>query len=1207
MFWKIFQFEIQYRLRRPAVYLCFALSFIFVFLSFAHGAMPLDEGQWINGTSALAFFVAIMSMMMMVVNSSVMGVALHRDIEYNTRDYYFSYPITRAGYFWGRYLASFMIVIAINVSVLLGAWLGSISGEALGWSPAASYGPNHFINYLYPFVTIAIPNLFFSASLFFGLVAVTQNIKVIYCSGIFLFLGYMIANFFMRTSASTNVIYLADPFAVNPLNFEKLSQTLNQKNTHLVSIHGLLLWNRVLWMGVSLLVLLITYWRFSFQKNSSARKIPVDRDKALNFQKPLAVRLNFSKKYSWRTFLTLVRIEVANITRDAYFWMILIGGAIFLAFVFSHGPGNPNARELPRTSMILFLFNQIFMLFVYCIIVFYAGEIVHRERDTGFAIINDALPPSTFVLHASKFTSLLLLTLFLSFTPMIIGLGVQLWMRFPFLNIPLYLSTLVGITFLKGIVMSMLAYFLHVVINRKFFALGVAIAFWILTVLAEQSGYLTYHLFLYASTPFYAPSDLDGLGHMLKPVTFFSLYWLLAGSLLVLVAFLFYPRGFLSGTKDRLQLAYKRYGRSSALVSVVLFILFVTLGAFNYYNINVKSRYYTLKETNLHAALIEKRLRHWKYIPQPRVRRVVLNADLYPSRQSANFRAIVTLENGGQEPIDSILLDGDNINEFQISLNGKPLPFVCPMTFSRGKYNFLSPAVDSSDYRIYSFPNALQPGDSIRLELVSAVNHPYFANDLYAPDLLHNGTCTSLGLPGLGYDEEEELRRNDERKEFGLPKREEEFPLDGEAEGRNKLLSGVTGVTSFLLTVSTDADQIVIAPGNKISEWKENDRQFFKYGFDAPGIYGPFVLISARYQVKTESVQLSSGKVVGINIYYDPKGSLNLERFAKAIKESLKHYSANYGEYPFAQFNLVETSGYTRGAQSTAALESFSERFAWSSKFSDDAGFDFGYYIVSREVAYQWWGNRVVPSHTRGSEVISAGLPIYCALALSEKRFGAEHIQSVISELIDEYRWSRGSAVYNQRPLLKATNWYDYNLRASLVLLGLDDLIGNESMNGALREFLDSFSFKTSPPYASTADLYAILEKHTPDSLRYFLRDNFENVCLYDNRINKVSSMALGGGKQYKVTIDFSVSKTYQDSVGKTIATPPMDDWIQIGVFSDGAVNNDKTRVLDLKKYKLKGGNHRLELIVDKKPAYVKLDPYMRLLDLNQADNMRSF
>jgi hypothetical protein len=108
------------------------------------------------------------------------------------------------------------------------------------------------------------------------------------------------------------VIYLADPFAVNPLNFEKLSQTLNQKNTHLVSIHGLLLWNRVLWMGVSLLVLLITYWRFSFQKNSSARKIPVDRDKALNFQKPLAVRLNFSKKYSWRTFLTLVRIEVLD-------------------------------------------------------------------------------------------------------------------------------------------------------------------------------------------------------------------------------------------------------------------------------------------------------------------------------------------------------------------------------------------------------------------------------------------------------------------------------------------------------------------------------------------------------------------------------------------------------------------------------------------------------------------------------------------------------------------------------------------------------------------------------------------------------------------------------------------------------------------------------------------------------------------------------
>ena len=264
MFNKIFSFEIKYRLGRPAVYVYFLACFAFTFLSFANGAMPLDEKQWVNGTSALAFFTAMMSVMMMLVNSSIMGIPLYRDIEYNTKEYYLSYPITKAGYFWGRYLSSFLFVVSIDAAVMLGAYLGGKTGLTLHWIQPSNYGPNHFSTYFYPFVTIAIPNLFFTSSLFFGLVAITRNVKVIYSAGILLLLGYLLSNFFIGASQSQAVIYLTDPFCVSAIKYGKGLLTTAEKNTQLMPMQGLVLLNRIIWVGVGALILAYTYFSFSF-------------------------------------------------------------------------------------------------------------------------------------------------------------------------------------------------------------------------------------------------------------------------------------------------------------------------------------------------------------------------------------------------------------------------------------------------------------------------------------------------------------------------------------------------------------------------------------------------------------------------------------------------------------------------------------------------------------------------------------------------------------------------------------------------------------------------------------------------------------------------------------------------------------------------------------------------------------------------------
>ncbi|HEY8931365.1 MAG TPA: hypothetical protein VIM55_19330, partial [Mucilaginibacter sp.] len=104
MFIEIFLFEIRNRVRRPAVYLYFLAVFLFTLFAFSTGSLPVAEKEHINAPYLIAFWCAAMTMMMMLISSSVMGAAIYRDIEYQTKDYYLTYPITKPGYFWGRYL-----------------------------------------------------------------------------------------------------------------------------------------------------------------------------------------------------------------------------------------------------------------------------------------------------------------------------------------------------------------------------------------------------------------------------------------------------------------------------------------------------------------------------------------------------------------------------------------------------------------------------------------------------------------------------------------------------------------------------------------------------------------------------------------------------------------------------------------------------------------------------------------------------------------------------------------------------------------------------------------------------------------------------------------------------------------------------------------------------------------------------------------------
>lgn len=1210
MFTKIFRFELQIQFRRPATYLYFAAILIFSLGTFATGSLPLSEKEHINAPYMLALWCAAMSMVMALIGSSVMGLPIYRDIESRSKQYYLTYPISEAGYFWGRYLGAFICLLFIASAMIMGAYAGTLLGPLMGWRYAGQYGANSVGYYLQPYFAIAITNLFFTASLFYGLVALTRNVKVIYGGGVLLFLSYFLSFFFLMNDHNSTVVNLADPFAVNGVMLQANDATIIQKNTSLILITGTFLWNRVIWTAIGFAILFIAYNRFSFGHFFSERrdKTPI-ADENINIQPSLIpkVRVSFKKPYGKRTLISLLKTELLNLVSDNYFWIILSSGIFFLLLSFWMGVSPFGIPELPRTVLLFNIFNDTFPFYLFIFILFYTGEIIHRERNSGFAVINDALPPANRILNAAKLIALLILGISMALIPVVAGIVTQMAKGFYQFNLTLYAGNVFALLVPRLIEIVIFCYIVHVLVNQKFVGHTIGLLLWIALFFLNQSGTLDYHLLLYAYTPKYQLSDMDGLGHMLNPVSWFNTYWLLFGCLLIILSALGYNRGISSTFRDRFRLAIQRFDRTTKRITMVVLTAFLVVCSFIYYNVSYLNNYLTQNEQTARKVSFENALKRYAGLPFPKVTDLKLHIDLYPDKQQAFTSAWLTIVNQTPRPITQLLVDGDELTDFNIKTRGKAIPYTYPLYYHRGIFNFFRPENEPSEYRLYHFNQALLPGDSLQLEVYSSQVYNGFSNDTYAQDLLHNGIFFKGGLPSLGYDASEELTDPFERRKYHLPKRKEEsdIPQD-DSLGRATLKTGPTiDLLKLDITVSTSADQIALAPGKLIKQWTQNGRNYFHYSQTDPGLYMPMRILSARYAVLRDTVQLHHP--VNIAIYYHPQHGTNINRFVTAYKDGLHYFSTVYGDFPFQDIRLAESNIYQNKITSLATLDAYSEDFAWNAHFSDPNQFDYAYFRTVRTLAQQWWRFQVSPNNTVGSLIIPEGLATYSALALMAKKYGKDNMRNIILDQLGEYNHKRSHLNEPEHPLL-TMNLPEQSGKAGVVLYGLKYLIGEDSLNTALRDFKNDYAFKNKPPYAGNNDLYRYLQKHVPDSLKYYLEDNWLKVTLYDNKVTGAKAIPIGKN-EYQITFTVNVAKTALDKNGREAPVKTTNDYIDLGVFAANSINKTgrwQTNPLYLKKYRLTAGTHTITVRVNGKPEYVGIDPFANLIDRNQNDNLKT-
>jgi len=1205
MFPEIFAFELKYRFRRPATYGYGLVLFLFLFLNVIYGSGPASEKTNVNSPYAIANMLTVISLVATLISSAVMGVPVYRDIEHNTRTYFFSYPITERGYLLGRYLGSFVTLLFILLFPLLGIWLGSLLGPVLNLADNIErFGPNQFWYYAQPLLTLVLPTMFFTGSIFFGLVALTRNVFVTYAGSLLLFIGYLVGNVLTQDLDNKTLVDLLDPFALQTVQNATKYWTPVEQNTLTVPLTGTLLYNRLIWGGIGLAVLLFTLVRFSFTRFLDVRLGKAEKDVTVaRLPKALEALPRVEKIYSTPLYLghllRLARLEMSNIFRDVYFWAIMLGGGLFLfldGWFADQAFGTPS---LPMTYYMIEAKDFNYIVFVFILIIFYTGETVHRDKAVRFDNIADALPVPNWLVYGAKFMALAAVCFLLATLVIVSGVLNQTLKGFFDYRFDLYFTDLYLVELPEYLQLLALTFFVHILVNSKFTGHIVSIAVWMTLFGLRNFAELDYNLFFYSYTPGYRLSDMNGFGHFLEPLGWFNLYWLALGAAMLIVGNLFWNRGSESDFRTRLRIARSRFSGFSAAALTVCLLIWAGAGAWIYYNVSVLNTYRTVDESREIQAEYEKKYSRYERALRPKVTDMKVNIALVPEERRMTAQATVMLVNKADRPIDSLHLN-----------YGAP-EYLHPKTdqfLIDGKAPKLLMGDTKHRYYIYQLPRRLMPGDSARMVITVSGQARGFSNSGLGREVVYNGTFFDTSVfPSFGYSTSGELSSDKYRKKYGLKVKDYQAPPHTDPWGLNTFLfTQDANWITFEGTVSTAPDQIAVMPGYLQKEWTQNGRKHYHYKMEGP--MDLFMNVSsARYAIRRDRWTGPDGKSVNIEIYHHPTHTRNLDRYVASVKASLDYFGKNFSPYQYRQMRILEFPRYAGFAQSFPNTVPYSESFGWNADFSDPNKTDYAYYVTAHEVAHQWWGHQVMPSYTRGANQISESMAEYASLMVLKQTYGEDVMQNRLKYSLDRYLRGRANEDKFEETLLdndtRSYVWYD---KGSLVLYALQDLIGEERLNGAFKTYVQQAAFRDRPPFTTSYEWYDHIKAVTPDSLRYFLTDNFEKITLYENRITKATAKPLKGD-QYEVTLAVQAKKLYYDKKGNETGPGKDKDLIEIGIFAEEKKNEKgmtQKVPLYLRKHWLSPGAHTLTFVVKGKPAKAGIDPYNKLIDRVSDDNV---
>lgn len=1215
MFSTIFKHELSYWFRRPAFYIylgIFALLSLFI-AAVAAGifdsvSATTGSSRIVNSPIAITGLFSGLTVFIFFLFPSIIGVSVYRDFKSEMYTILYSYPFTKANYLLAKFLSAVVvvtcIVLVIGLFMVLGFRFPGTNQEIV-----SSF---NMMAYLNTYLVYILPNILLFGTIVFAVVTFTRNIAAGFITVVILIFFQELAGSLSLDESTRYIAAFLDPSGVSAANYYTKYWTLAEQNEMLLPLKGVIIYNRLIWLGVAVLIFGLVYKYFSFSQNAFSlnfKKSKGERSVKRNFGGIVSVNIpkvthDYSFIQNLKTTWKLSVVDFKYIVKSWPFLSIVLVGLLLILVALSEVGNIFGTPTLPVTWKML-QGGSVFKLSINICTFLYAGMLVHRSGIARLNHLVDVTPIPNWTLLVSKLLALLKMQLLLLFVIMISGMLFQTYKGYYDFDIGHYVYELYGLNFINFVVWALLSIWVQTLFRNPYLGLFILLLISIGIPFLSLAG-IENDLFKYNEGPGFAYSDMNGYGAFFASYMSYKVYWLLCGLLLLIVSGLFWVRGIPNSFKERIQIATSRFKGLTIVSILVVLVAFISLGSYIYNEDYAGEKRTSAKERERQSVEREKKYKKFENYGQPRIVSVNVNMNIFPKTRDFNADGTYMMINKTKEPIDSVFLNYNN--------------YLSTFTFNREATIVSKDSVFNFD--IYQLKNALQPGDTLQLDF-TVKNKPNTALDNNSP-VLSNGTFINNFqlFPSFGYVGFGELTDDKTRKKYGLPKNDlKPHPTDSTALG-NTYISRDSDWIDFEATVSTSEDQIAIAPGYLIKEWSEEGRRYFRYKMDSK-ILNFYAFNSARYEVKKE---MWNG--ISLEIYYHKGHTYNLDRMMDGMKAALKYNAENYSPYQHRQARIIEFPR-TRGsfAQSFPNTIPFSEGVGFIADVddTDKGGVDYPFSISAHEIAHQWWAHQVIGADVLGATMLSESLSEYVSLKTLEHEYGKTKMRKFLKKALDGYLLQRTLERKREKPLMyNDGQGYIHYQKGSLVFYALSDYIGEKKLNNALKKYVEKVQFQE-PPYTTSIEMVNAIRDVTPDSLQYVIKDMFETVTLYRNRIVDASYKSLENGK-YQVDIEFNVSKYRNDERGrrfygeqlgdtityksekmrKPILSVKLNDYIDLGIFGEEEVDGVKKEVpIYFEKIYIDQINNKMSIVVDKKPVEVGIDPYNKLIDVQSDDNRR--
>ena len=632
MFTEIFRFECRYQLRSPLFLFTALLFFTLAFLAMASEHVNIGGGT--NNLNFNAPFTLIQSHLILSIVAMFAAVAfvatpLTRDPELKTEETLVATGVGRLPFLFGRFLGGYLFAVLAGSAAVL----GSLVATFMPWLDAARLGPFAIGPYWFSIWAVMAPNLLIVCSLVALVAALTRSMLASYT----VLVAVLIADVVVGTNTDQETIArmsLLDPFGL--VAFEDVTRywTVFDRNTLVPAVTGVLLVNRVLWLGIAAAAIGAMAWRFRFAprtRRASRRRATGD---AARVPMPssvgdAAVVPAFGPALVVRQFVSQLRMDLRGVLTSFPFYVILFFGMFnVLAGFFGAISELFGTPVLPVTRMMLTIVDGSYVFVVFIVIVYYAGELVHRERQTGVATYVDAMPFPGGAIVCAKITALLAIVALTMLVVMLTSIAVQIGHGYYRLEIGTYLFGLFVVQSWDLYLFCVLAVCVQTMASNKFLGMLVLIAIFLTMQTLGSVGFE--HVLYQLGVPQPKRSDMNGWGHYLEPMFTVGAYWTLWMVLAAVLAHVFMLRGTSDRWRGRLRVARARFTRRVGATTAVVALLIAGLGGWIFYNTNVLNRYETAEDREALQAQYEKRYKQYEDRPQPDAVALDTQVDIYP-------------------------------------------------------------------------------------------------------------------------------------------------------------------------------------------------------------------------------------------------------------------------------------------------------------------------------------------------------------------------------------------------------------------------------------------------------------------------------------------------------------------------------------------------------------------------------------------------